>query len=82
MGRHCVGCHVVRSKIALTSLERAANLDSVLGSRTGVQRDKPRLAPPYLPLWSLFGRVVCFVSKVLVSTLGSWSWLSLHRVGK
>ena len=55
IGRRCVGRHVVHSKITLISLERAVNPDSVLGSRTGVQRDKLMLTPPYLPLWLLSG---------------------------
>ena len=70
IGRNCVGCHIVRSKIAQTSLERAVNHDLVLGSRTDIQCDELLLAPPYLPLWSLSGREVCFISWALVSTLG------------
>ena len=70
IGGRCVGCHVVRSKIALILLERDVNPDSVFGSRTDVQRDEPMLAPPYFPLWSLSGREVCFVSWVLLSNLG------------
>ena len=70
IGQSCVGCHVALVKIAQTSLERAVNHDLVLGSRTGVQRDELMLARPFLPLWSLSGREVCFVSWVLVSALG------------
>jgi hypothetical protein len=39
------------------------------------------LVPPYLPLWSLLGRKVCFASWVPVSALGKWFWLNLNRAG-